>query len=340
MVKDPYSVLGVARTASDDEIKKAYRKMAKMYHPDLHPNEAAAAEKMNEVNEAYDMLTHPEKYARERARQRAYNSAYTRNNNQNRQGAGGYYSGQAGTGGYYHGQNGSGGYYRSQSGQGGYNQNQSAGNGFEGWESEFNFDDLFKAFERYARGNGRSYTYRDYYGQRNGGRNYGRTKGSGTNGQSQTGSGQYAGYAETYSAEDMVPKPLESDSKLVRNIVNMIIIKRYNEAMVDLMQIKHEGRDARWHYLYCLSLYGIGEYSTASDYITRAVKMEPDNLLYRRIYKRINQEMANRYTAYSEPTGTFTLGRVGKIILIFILLQFAMRIIGAMLGGYLLMPPG
>lgn len=62
MVTDPYSVLGVPRDASKEEIKKAYRQEAKEYHPDLHPDDDRAAEKMNEINEAYDMLSNPDKY--------------------------------------------------------------------------------------------------------------------------------------------------------------------------------------------------------------------------------------------------------------------------------------
>ena len=62
MVIDPHKVLGVAPGASQEEIKKAYRQKAKECHPDLHPDDPRATEKMNEVNEAYDMLIHPEKY--------------------------------------------------------------------------------------------------------------------------------------------------------------------------------------------------------------------------------------------------------------------------------------
>ncbi|MGI6013671.1 MAG: J domain-containing protein [Oscillospiraceae bacterium] len=59
MIKDPYQVLGVSRDASDDEIKAAYRNLAKKYHPDLNPGDAAAAQKMNEINAAYDQIKSP-----------------------------------------------------------------------------------------------------------------------------------------------------------------------------------------------------------------------------------------------------------------------------------------
>ena len=54
--KDPYKVLGVSPGASDEEITKAYRRLAKKYHPDLNPGDSAAAEKMAEINAAYDKL--------------------------------------------------------------------------------------------------------------------------------------------------------------------------------------------------------------------------------------------------------------------------------------------
>lgn len=62
--RDYYEVLGVSKNATEDEIKKAYRKMAKMYHPDLHPDDPEAAEKFKEVNEANDVLTDPQKRQR------------------------------------------------------------------------------------------------------------------------------------------------------------------------------------------------------------------------------------------------------------------------------------
>ena len=62
--RDYYEVLGVDKTASDDEIKKAYRKMAKKYHPDLHPGDAAAEAMFKEVNESYEVLSDPDKRAK------------------------------------------------------------------------------------------------------------------------------------------------------------------------------------------------------------------------------------------------------------------------------------
>ncbi len=59
-MNDPYSVLGVSQNASDEEIKKAYRELARKYHPDnYHDNPLAdlAQEKMKQINEAYDMIT-------------------------------------------------------------------------------------------------------------------------------------------------------------------------------------------------------------------------------------------------------------------------------------------
>ena len=62
--RDLYEVLGLQKGASDDEIKKAYRKLAKKYHPDLNPGDKTAEEKMKEVNGAYEVLSDAEKKAR------------------------------------------------------------------------------------------------------------------------------------------------------------------------------------------------------------------------------------------------------------------------------------
>ncbi len=61
MAEDYYKSLGVSRTASPEEIQKAYRKLARKYHPDMNPDDAAAKKKFQEIQKAYDTLNDPEK---------------------------------------------------------------------------------------------------------------------------------------------------------------------------------------------------------------------------------------------------------------------------------------
>src|ERR1700750_1582492 len=76
--KDYYSTLGVSKTASDKELKQAFRKLARKYHPDVNPNDKSAEAKFKEINEAYEVLGDPDKrkkYDELGANWRAYEQA-------------------------------------------------------------------------------------------------------------------------------------------------------------------------------------------------------------------------------------------------------------------------
>lgn len=93
--RDYYEVLGVDRNASEDELKKAYRKLAKKYHPDLNPGDAEAEKNFKEANEAYEVLSDSGK----RARYDQFGHAGV-DPNYNAGGAGGYGGGFGGFGGF------------------------------------------------------------------------------------------------------------------------------------------------------------------------------------------------------------------------------------------------
>ena len=82
MGTDPYQVLGVSPNASEDEIRQAYRRLAKKYHPDLNPGDKTAAQKMNEVNAAYDAIKNPQAYRQQQAQQRYQQQARPQYQNQ------------------------------------------------------------------------------------------------------------------------------------------------------------------------------------------------------------------------------------------------------------------
>lgn len=77
MFDDPYKVLGVTPDTPPDEIKKVYRRLAKQYHPDLHPDDPECARKMNEINSAYDQINNPQKYQRQQPPGGGYGGAYS-----------------------------------------------------------------------------------------------------------------------------------------------------------------------------------------------------------------------------------------------------------------------
>jgi len=60
---DPYRILGLTPDATDEEVKQAYRRLAKKYHPDMNPGDPEAAKKMNEINAAYDQIKNPPQQA-------------------------------------------------------------------------------------------------------------------------------------------------------------------------------------------------------------------------------------------------------------------------------------
>src|SRR3977135_150908 len=62
--QDYYEVLGLPRTASEEEIRKAFRKLARKYHPDVNPGDKSAEEKFKEINEAYEVLSDTDKRKR------------------------------------------------------------------------------------------------------------------------------------------------------------------------------------------------------------------------------------------------------------------------------------
>ena len=121
MAMDPYKILGISQGASAEEVKRAYRKKARENHPDLNPGDASAAKRMNDINEAYDRITNPDKYAAEDARRAAADRNAGRSTGQTYQRPGQSSSGQ------------------NQSGQAGQQ-------GPYGWSGDFGFEDLFGGF--------------------------------------------------------------------------------------------------------------------------------------------------------------------------------------------------
>lgn len=75
-MRDPYEVLGVSPSASDEEIKKAYHRLARSCHPDLHPGDKAAAARMNEINRAYGQISEYRKTGRRTWEERRYGAQH------------------------------------------------------------------------------------------------------------------------------------------------------------------------------------------------------------------------------------------------------------------------
>ena len=245
MVNDPHQLLGVPEGATPDEIKRAYRRKAKECHPDLHPGDPDAARKMNELNEAYDMLMNPEKYAGRRQQGNPYGGNPYGGNPYGGNPYGGY------------GQSGSQGGYGQQSG--GYNpygqrqQGNPYGQGYGGWQSDFGgfgFEDLFGG--------------------------------------------------QTYQAAP--PTEYPGDSELVRQAIRDINARQFQSAIAQLQNVVSTQRDARWFYLSGVANHGAGNTIQASEHMTRACQMDPNNGLYRSLlsqYRRAGQTYADFGQGYA-----------------------------------------
>ncbi|HNX62558.1 MAG TPA: DnaJ domain-containing protein [Candidatus Limiplasma sp.] len=139
MNRDPYEVLGVSPNATDDEIKAAYRKLAKKYHPDLNGGSAQAEAKMKEVNEAYTLLV--------KNKGQGYSHSYgSGSSSGNSYGNAGGYGSYGGSGSGY----GTGGY-------GGGNQG-----GYGGDFDPFGFGDFFRQAQQQQAYRGNQTTYTEY----------------------------------------------------------------------------------------------------------------------------------------------------------------------------------
>lgn len=136
---DYYGALGVSKSASQDDIKKAFKKLARKYHPDLNPNDPTAKQKFQEINEANEVLSDPEK----RKKYDAYGENWKHADEFEAQKQRYQQQGQGGGGGF----GGMGGGYWS-SGDGGF------GGNFSGNEGEFS--DFFESLFGSRRGGGRS----------------------------------------------------------------------------------------------------------------------------------------------------------------------------------------
>lgn len=138
---DYYKVLGVNKNATQDDIKKAFRKLARKYHPDLNPNDPSAKDKFQEINEANEVLSDPEKRKKYDEYGEHWKHADEFEKQKQQYGGAGGFGGFGGTGGGGFGTDGDGTYWYSGTGDGGFGGGANFG-GNAGGFSDF-FEELF-----------------------------------------------------------------------------------------------------------------------------------------------------------------------------------------------------
>lgn len=282
MVTDPWKILGISPDASADEIKKAYRTKAKLYHPDLHPNDPEAAKKMNELNEAYDLVQNPDKFRARQAQEQAQEQARRQRQDPFGSWGGGYggYGGYGGSGGQggYNGQSG-------QNGQNGYNNrtryaDSSGYQRYGGWQSDFggfDFGDLF-------------------------------------------------GFGFRNATGDTLPTVQPGDPDLLKSAINAVRGGQHAQAMDLLSRMTSAFRNHRWYYVYAAACKGMGDTARAQDMIERAIRMEPNNALYRQFRNEILTQTRSAAGPFSSSgTSVSPLGFIGKLILGFFILRIILR---------------
>lgn len=294
-VNDPYAVLGISRSATPDEVKKAYRKKARENHPDLNPNDPGAAERMNQINEAYDRIMNPEKYAARDRRANAsgaYGGAGTHGTSG--YGSAGYGpagSGAGGQGGYGGPYGGAGAGYRGAgSGYGSPYAGQGAGGSYAG-----NPSGSSRAGEGGSRGNGYGYGTEGPYGW---------TGGFGFDFDDLFGFGG-AGAADS---EPIHPEVSACDSATVRQAIAAMNAGDYKQAVTLLASVVSRERDARWYYLSALAQQGAGNTVMALELIRKAVQADPQNADYQRAQRQF-QHAGTAYQQESQARG-FSVGFV------------------------------